>query len=39
MSPIFVPVQGAGGVSAARSQLEADYASSWARNIWTDMLA
>ena len=33
-----VPVPGAGGVSAARSALEGDYALSWARNIWADTL-
>jgi sulfide dehydrogenase [flavocytochrome c] flavoprotein subunit len=33
-----VPVAGAGGVSAARSALEGDYALSWARNIWADTL-
>jgi len=35
----FVPVQGAGGVSAAASALEGRYALSWAENIWADMLA
>jgi sulfide dehydrogenase [flavocytochrome c] flavoprotein subunit len=35
----LVPVKGAGGVSAARSELEGQYAWSWARNIWADMLA
>ena len=35
----IVPVKGAGGVSAARSELEGAYAWSWARNIWADMLA
>jgi sulfite dehydrogenase len=34
----FVPVQGAGGVSAAPSALEGRYALSWAQNIWSDML-
>jgi sulfide dehydrogenase [flavocytochrome c] flavoprotein chain len=34
----IVPVKGAGGVSAARSELEGAYAWSWARNIWADML-
>jgi sulfide dehydrogenase [flavocytochrome c] flavoprotein chain len=34
----FKTVAGSGGVSAARSELEATYASSWARNIWADML-
>jgi sulfite dehydrogenase len=31
-------VKGAGGVSAARNELEGSYAWSWARNIWADML-
>jgi NADPH-dependent 2,4-dienoyl-CoA reductase/sulfur reductase-like enzyme len=35
----FKTVPNSGGVSAARSALEADYAMSWARNIWSDMLA
>ena len=34
----FKPVAGSGGVSAARSELEARYAMSWARNIWADSL-
>ena len=34
----FKPVAGAGGVSAARSELEARYANAWAKNIWADML-
>lgn len=34
-----LPVQGAGGVSAAASELEGKYALAWARNIWADMLA
>jgi len=34
----IVPVKGAGGVSAAPSELEGAYAWSWARNIWADML-
>ena len=29
---------GSGGVSAARSELEASYANGWARNIWPDTL-
>jgi sulfite dehydrogenase len=33
------PVAGSGGVSAARSSIEAAYAWSWARNIWADSLA
>ena len=32
-------VKGAGGVSAARSEAEANYAWNWARTIWTDSLA
>ena len=35
----FLPVQGAGGVSAAANQVEGRYALSWADNIWSDMLA
>ena len=35
----LLPVKGAGGVSAARSELEGHYAWSWAQNIWADMLA
>ena len=35
----FKTVAGSGGVSAARSQLEASYAMAWARNIWADCLA
>ena len=34
----FKAVAGSGGVSAARSELEARYAMSWARNIWADSL-
>ncbi len=34
----FKVVAGSGGVSAARSELEAAYAMAWARNIWADML-
>ena len=33
------PVKGAGGVSAARSEAEANYAWNWARTIWADSLA
>ena len=33
------PVKGAGGISAARNELEAKAAMGWARNIWADMLA
>ncbi len=35
----FVPVHGAGGLSAAANQVEARYAMSWAENIWADVLA
>src|SRR6267142_56000 len=35
----IIPVKGAGGVSAARSEQEGIIAWSWARNIWADMLA
>jgi sulfide dehydrogenase [flavocytochrome c] flavoprotein chain len=35
----LVAVPGAGGLSAARNALEGEYALSWARNIWADMLA
>ena len=35
----IIPVKGAGGVSSARSEQEAAYGWSWARNIWADMLA
>ena len=31
-------VPGAGGVSAARNELEAEYAWAWAQNIWADTL-
>ena len=34
----FKTVPGSGGVSAARSELEAGYANAWARNIWADSL-
>ena len=33
------PVKGAGGVSAARNELEGKAALAWAKNIWADMLA
>jgi sulfite dehydrogenase len=33
-----IPVKGAGGVSAARNELEGKYAWAWAQNIWADML-
>ena len=32
------PVKGAGGVSAARNELEGKVAMGWAKNIWADML-
>ncbi len=35
----LVAVPGAGGLSAARNELEAQYALVWARNIWADTLA
>ena len=35
----LVPVKGAGGVSDKSSELEANYAWGWARNIWADTLA
>jgi NADPH-dependent 2,4-dienoyl-CoA reductase/sulfur reductase-like enzyme len=34
----LLPVPGAGGLSAARSELEGRYALGWARNIWADTL-
>ena len=34
----LLPVAGAGGVSAQRSELEGTYAQAWAQNIWSDML-
>lgn len=33
----ILPVKGAGGLSPARNRVEADYAWSWAQNIWADM--
>lgn len=33
------PVKGAGGISAARNELEGKAAMGWAKNIWADMLA
>ena len=33
-----LPVQGAGGLSAAMSELEGRYAWNWAKNVWGDML-
>ena len=34
----LIPVKGAGGVSAARSELEGKYGWAWAQNIWQDAL-
>ena len=34
----FLPVPGAGGLPAAMSAQEGDYAFAWAKNIWSDML-
>lgn len=34
----MVTVQGAGGLSSARNELEAQYAWAWGQNIWNDML-
>jgi len=34
----ILPVTGAGGVSAQRSELEKAYADAWAKNIWADTL-
>jgi NADPH-dependent 2,4-dienoyl-CoA reductase/sulfur reductase-like enzyme len=34
----FVAIKGAGGLSAARNELEGRYAWAWAQNIWADML-
>jgi sulfide dehydrogenase [flavocytochrome c] flavoprotein chain len=35
----FRTIGGSGGVSDARSDLEAVYTQGWARNIWADMLS
>jgi len=35
---VVQPVKGAGGVSAARNELEGKVALGWAKNIWADML-
>jgi NADH dehydrogenase FAD-containing subunit len=35
----LVAVKGSGGVSAARSEAEGNYAWSWARTIWADSFA
>jgi sulfide dehydrogenase [flavocytochrome c] flavoprotein chain len=34
----MVTVEGSGGVSAERSEVEAVYGQAWAQNIWADML-
>jgi len=34
----LIAVKGSGGVSAARSEAEGNYAWSWARTIWADSL-
>jgi len=34
----LVPVKGAGGISAARSEAEGSFAWNWARTIWADSL-
>jgi hypothetical protein len=34
----MLPVPGAGGLSAQRSDVEGLYALAWAQNIWNDML-
>ncbi len=39
VTKVVQPVKGAGGVSAARSELEGTVALGWAKNIWADMLA
>ncbi|HQR59479.1 MAG TPA: NAD(P)/FAD-dependent oxidoreductase, partial [Azonexus sp.] len=36
---VVQPVKGAGGVSAARNEIEGKAAMGWAKNIWADMLA
>ena len=36
---VVQPVKGAGGISAARNELEGKAAMGWAKNIWADMLA
>ncbi len=35
----MLPVEGAGGISKAASELESRYALAWAKNIWADTLA
>ena len=35
---LMQPVKGAGGVSAARNEVEGKIALGWAKNIWADML-
>ena len=36
---LLQPVKGAGGVSAARNEIEGVAAMAWAKNMWADMLA
>lgn len=36
---VVQPVKGAGGVSAARNEMEGVFALGWAKNVWADMLA
>lgn len=36
---VVQPVKGAGGISAARNEIEGKVALAWAKNIWADMLA
>jgi hypothetical protein len=35
----LIAVPGAGGLSPTWTPLEGEYAFSWAKNIWADMLA
>ena len=35
---VVAPVQGAGGVSSQRTEIEKAFADAWARNIWSDTL-
>jgi sulfide dehydrogenase [flavocytochrome c] flavoprotein subunit len=35
---VVAPVQGAGGVSSQRTEIEKQFADAWARNIWSDTL-
>ena len=36
---VVQPVKGAGGVSAARNEMEGVFALGWTKNVWADMLA